>query len=309
LEHERLDAAACTKTLQSGYDQHENLTRNLVDCQQATQSKRASMDKAQSELGKYHGEGLEEYPEEELESVADALSRALQKATIAQASRQAAAGTRDEDDVDRETCLPSEGSPDEDENAEDLSVPQLPPKNAGTGHAMGLLAQLADELSGLQRHHQVEYAAQLASEQRLMEVQRQISALSAEYVAAREQLRQVEASRRQATMELAQLRGEHSLAHLSSDALQDLCSNIVKHSRKVHLCHAVRQLRGQGLQQGTNDANCLVCFERPWNTSLSPCGHVLCDVCAARLNICPTCRNKITARQRLYMSQPHDGRH
>jgi len=291
LEHERLDAAACNKTLQAGYDQHENLTRNLVDCQQSTQNKRAALDKSQIELGKYHGEGLEECPEEDLESVADALSRALQKATIAQASRQAAAGSQMEDNIDGETCLPSEGSPDEDDAAEDLGVPHPPPKNAGTGHAMGLLAQLADELSSLQRHHHVEYAAQLASEQRLMEVQRQISALSAEYVAAREALRQVEASRRQAQMELAQLRGEHSLAHLSSDGLQDLCSNIVKHSRKVHLCHAVRQLRGQGFGM---DPLLKEELER-----------LRAENAQLKINASASTSAPAAPRQRLYMSQPH----
>lgn len=41
------------------------------------------------------------------------------------------------------------------------------------------------------------------------------------------------------------------------------------------------------------DGSCVVCFERPTNITLDPCGHAnLCDVCVSRLvkRRCPTCR-------------------
>lgn len=41
------------------------------------------------------------------------------------------------------------------------------------------------------------------------------------------------------------------------------------------------------------DSTCVVCFERPPNVTLDPCGHAnLCDVCVSRLvkRRCPTCR-------------------
>ncbi|KAI0561054.1 P-loop containing nucleoside triphosphate hydrolase [Gracilaria domingensis] len=42
-----------------------------------------------------------------------------------------------------------------------------------------------------------------------------------------------------------------------------------------------------------SDSSCVVCFERPSNVKLDPCGHAnLCDVCVSRLvkRRCPTCR-------------------
>merc|ERR1712216_860346 len=94
-----------------------------------------------------------------------------------------------------------------------------------------------------------------------------------------------------------------TLQHLKPDELSQLGTDIGKFSRKVHLATAVRQLKKASGEGGLSQdgPNCLVCFERPWNCSLSPCGHVLCYKCASRLNICPTCRQKITGRQRLYM--------
>ncbi|CAN8063560.1 unnamed protein product [Agarophyton chilense] len=52
-----------------------------------------------------------------------------------------------------------------------------------------------------------------------------------------------------------------------------------------------------------SDSSCVVCFERPTNVKLDPCGHAnLCDVCVSRLvkRRCPTCRaraRKVIIRQ------------
>lgn len=52
----------------------------------------------------------------------------------------------------------------------------------------------------------------------------------------------------------------------------------------------------------SSDSSCVVCFERPANVTLDPCGHAnLCDVCVSRLvkRRCPTCRaraRKVTIR-------------
>lgn len=51
------------------------------------------------------------------------------------------------------------------------------------------------------------------------------------------------------------------------------------------------------------DSLCVICFERPPNVTLDPCGHAnLCDVCVSRLvkRRCPTCRaraRKVTIRR------------
>jgi hypothetical protein len=46
---------------------------------------------------------------------------------------------------------------------------------------------------------------------------------------------------------------------------------------------------------------CPICNDGKKNTALG-CGHVLCNVCAAQLNICPNCRVPITQRTRIYLT-------
>ncbi|KAH3757534.1 hypothetical protein Pelo_10650 [Pelomyxa schiedti] len=47
---------------------------------------------------------------------------------------------------------------------------------------------------------------------------------------------------------------------------------------------------------------CKVCWERPRNTRLAPCGHgCLCSTCAEAVSLCPVCRAKIEARQTIFM--------
>lgn len=48
---------------------------------------------------------------------------------------------------------------------------------------------------------------------------------------------------------------------------------------------------------------CKICMERPVNTTLLPCGHLICcDMCAARLNRCPICRKRIKGTVKTFMS-------
>jgi len=42
---------------------------------------------------------------------------------------------------------------------------------------------------------------------------------------------------------------------------------------------------------------CKICMERPVNTTLLPCGHLVsCDSCARRLAKCPICRTRIQVK-------------
>ncbi|PIK58702.1 putative E3 ubiquitin-protein ligase MYLIP-A [Apostichopus japonicus] len=46
---------------------------------------------------------------------------------------------------------------------------------------------------------------------------------------------------------------------------------------------------------------CKVCMDASLDTALLPCGHLLCENCAERLEECPNCRQQVVQRQRIYM--------
>ena len=45
---------------------------------------------------------------------------------------------------------------------------------------------------------------------------------------------------------------------------------------------------------------CHICHERRKDTALN-CGHLLCGVCAGRVDLCPECRRAITWRARIFL--------
>lgn len=52
-----------------------------------------------------------------------------------------------------------------------------------------------------------------------------------------------------------------------------------------------------------HSVKCAICYDRPVQVALVPCGHSnLCRRCARKLLECPFCRRDIVRRQRLYLA-------
>jgi len=47
--------------------------------------------------------------------------------------------------------------------------------------------------------------------------------------------------------------------------------------------------------------DCIICFEKPVNSILVPCGHIVCDDCVGQLQQCPFCRTRVKSSQRVYL--------
>lgn len=72
--------------------------------------------------------------------------------------------------------------------------------------------------------------------------------------------------------------------------------------------HAVGAMADSGEDGGTGydiDATCPVCYEKPVEVCLVPCGHTVCQVCSFHSNLrvnCPVCRMAVRERVRIYFS-------
>ena len=92
--------------------------------------------------------------------------------------------------------------------------------------------------------------------------------------------------------DLARFRGElWALSGLPLAELEAL------HEQSIDACARIRACVEKTREE---EKCCAVCMERPKDTALVPCGHLLCQTCAREVERCHVCRNPVTQRLRTY---------
>lgn len=72
----------------------------------------------------------------------------------------------------------------------------------------------------------------------------------------------------------------------------------VEHQRRARE-EARAEMRNEMLEEKEDAMRCNVCFDDAKNCALG-CGHQLCMACASAVSECPTCREPVTLRTRVY---------
>ncbi len=95
---------------------------------------------------------------------------------------------------------------------------------------------------------------------------------------------------------------DHNPSTWDEQQMEDRIRNLSHLQKKIAIAQALKIMKQQKIERpGENNNMCMMCCDRPKNARLSPCGHALCNLCAAMINKCPNCRTQITERQPLYL--------
>ena len=96
----------------------------------------------------------------------------------------------------------------------------------------------------------------------------------------------------EAQQALARARGEAlALRPLEADALDALQAEVLAAAGRIQQAAAEKR---------AEEKQCAVCMDKEKDVALDPCGHRVCAVCSQSLDECPTCRQNIAGRIRLY---------
>ena len=99
-------------------------------------------------------------------------------------------------------------------------------------------------------------------------------------------------ARAEAQQALARARGEApALRPLEADALDALQAEVLAAAGRIQQAAAEKR---------AEEKQCAVCMDKEKDVALDPCGHRVCAVCSQSLDECPTCRQNIAGRIRLY---------
>ena len=63
---------------------------------------------------------------------------------------------------------------------------------------------------------------------------------------------------------------------------------------------AAGRIQQAAAEKRAEEKQCVVCMDKEKDVALDPCGHRVCAVCSQSLDECPTCRQNIAGRIRLY---------
>eukprot|EP00919_Chromeraceae_sp_WS-2016_P077067 GHVR01182360.1.p1 GENE.GHVR01182360.1~~GHVR01182360.1.p1 ORF type:complete len:408 (+),score=94.49 GHVR01182360.1:295-1518(+) len=308
---EHQDFASCGQSLALASATDTHLRETISVCDEYTGKRLKEHTDTLKMVRIFQADGLGDQSNLVLEEVADDLSKGLQAATIAQSRREMASMSQHNLSL-QQLVLPNSKRPPEFTflytELPDKKVEPPPPlqKNPLTGVAARICDEIIHEITQLRDNQREDYNDFVEAVKLLQTVSNNIKQLSSTSLGKREDLKRLEQELRQAERQVFQYRGEDDYTELSNQQLSELCSQINKSQRKIATEYAIRELRAQNTSVGGLDARekdkdlCIVCIERKWNTTLSPCGHVLCDSCGERLNFCPHCRAKIVSRQRCY---------
>jgi len=300
-EKEDKDVESLSKTREAAEERHRFVSERLTQLKARFASSKTQTEQTTEKLAMFQGTSEVELEQAQLEEVCDSLNKARDKVTVEKALYNAQEHPAVEEKED-----PPWISKEEQINFE---VPQLPVVLTDSYNTTEQIVQkLISSLQKLLRKEQRTLADVSIDTSHLHRVQGEHEALIKAYDAEVEAVKKVEAEGEQTAKTLSYLTGDENLNHLNLDELKKLSDDINIYLRKVTLSLAMKQICNMPQNSmlahigATKDKDvCAICYEHNWDTTLTPCGHVMCNSCAARLNICPSCRVRITGKQKMFV--------
>ncbi|KAL6757828.1 hypothetical protein V8C86DRAFT_3094486 [Haematococcus lacustris] len=114
-----------------------------------------------------------------------------------------------------------------------------------------------------------------------------------------EQLTELQGSHEALHQEMEALGSQLQLLRGNPQALAALAMSDLQ-SLEAELEHTCRCVRATLLQRSTDEAALRASHEKEVKAMVFNCGHQSCSACAAKLQACPFCRVKITAKIKLF---------
>jgi len=292
------DVENMIKTCTAADQRHRFVSERLQELKMRHQVSEKALGKAKEELAIFRGVSTEGLESAQIEAVYDSLNNAREQATVGQAQYD----HREHPELPEKKEAPWIAEPEK----INFEVPQLPPivsDNART--TKFLIEKLLTCLKKLHKREDRTLTEYAENREDLRRVQSEHNSLIFAHEGQVVALKKIETEKDETEKTLSYLSGNANLDHLKLEELKELSNEINTYVRKVTLSLAMRELQAHPVSQAQANAQkdkdkCAICFERNWDTTLTPCGHVLCHPCSAKLNHCPNCRTRIVNRQKVY---------
>eukprot|EP00922_Rhytidocystis_sp_ex-Travisia-forbesii_P030799 GHVS01045443.1.p1 GENE.GHVS01045443.1~~GHVS01045443.1.p1 ORF type:complete len:551 (-),score=107.61 GHVS01045443.1:200-1663(-) len=296
MHSEFVDNDTYSASLEKAHSIHEEVTTTLHKCSTHINIRLQQLDECSLNYRLLTAESLPDCSNTSLDEISDSLSAGLQAATIALSRRQLDSKDIQPPQPNFEFYFKTMPEP-------TFDPPATPGMSETSGFSEPLSSQLIEQLQEIRTLQAHGYEDLQKKDALLTELQGQIREKNEHYGRERHSLERLDHKLDNKIRQVNRLSGKDSYSDMTPQLLSDLCRQINKASRRIATQQALRELRAAnamdgGIQVAPDKEICLVCFEKRWNTTLSPCGHVLCDDCGSRLNYCPQCRTKISGRNK-----------